>query len=132
MFFTFFKVYKWNQIAQNITYKDISKDLIVALLLSVIETWGRIQMFQTDQFPCRLLPQILVDVSVFLTYYAQQNALLNSLSTNRTKWSNTLKQFVGNILTNCLSMFDHSVRLMLKGFRLWTNITKCRGVFTTT
>ena len=75
-------------------------------------------MFQTDQFPCRLLPQILVDVSVFLTYYAQQNALLNSLSTNRTKWSNTLKQFVGNILTNCLSMFDHSVRLVLKGFRL--------------
>ena len=32
------------------------------------------------------------------------------LSANPTKWSNTLKQFVGN-----LSVFDHFVKLMLKG-----------------
>ena len=29
-----------------------------------------------------------------------------------TKWSNTLKQFVG--MTNCLSVFDHSVKLVLQ------------------
>ena len=41
--------------------------------------------------------------------------LLNSLSDNFTKWSNTLKQFVGNLPTTCLSVFDHFVRLALKG-----------------
>ena len=28
-------------------------------------------------------------------------------SKNSTPWSNTLKQFVGNLPTNCLSVFDH-------------------------
>ena len=32
------------------------------------------------------------------------------LSANRTKWSNTLKQFVGSV-----SVFDHFVGLALKG-----------------
>ena len=45
---------------------------------------------------------------------------LNHLSANPTKWSNTLKQFVGNLPTNCLSVFNHFVKLALKGlgFRL--------------
>ena len=34
---------------------------------------------------------------------------LNPLSNNPTKWSNTLKQFVANFPTNCLSVFDHFV-----------------------
>ena len=40
---------------------------------------------------------------------------LNPLSANITKWSNTLKQFVGKLPTNCLSVFDHFVGLALKG-----------------
>ena len=40
---------------------------------------------------------------------------LNSLSANPTKRSNALKQFVSNLPTNCLSVFDHFVRLALKG-----------------
>ena len=32
---------------------------------------------------------------------------LNPLSVNPTKWSNPLKQIVGNLPTNCLSVFDH-------------------------
>ena len=44
-------------------------------------------------------------------------ALLNPLSANPTKWSNTLKQFVGNLPTNCLSAFDHFVKLALKGLK---------------
>ena len=40
---------------------------------------------------------------------------LNPLRDNPTKWSNTLKQFVGNLPTNCLSVFDHFVKLALKG-----------------
>ena len=42
---------------------------------------------------------------------------VNPLSPNPTKWSNTLKQFVGNLRTNCLSVFDHFVKLALKGLR---------------
>ena len=30
----------------------------------------------------------------------------NPLSANSAKWPNTLKEFVGKLLTNCLSVFD--------------------------
>ena len=40
---------------------------------------------------------------------------LNPLSPNPTQWSNTLKQFVGNLPTNCLSVLDRFVKLVLKG-----------------
>ena len=40
---------------------------------------------------------------------------LNPLTANPTKWSNTLKQFVGNLTMNCLSEFDRFVGLALKG-----------------
>ena len=39
----------------------------------------------------------------------------NPLSGNPTKWPNTLKQFVGKLPTNYLSVFDHFVKLALKG-----------------
>ena len=32
------------------------------------------------------------------------------------KWSNKLKRFVGNLATNCLSVFDHLVKFALKGW----------------
>ena len=43
--------------------------------------------------------------------------IFNPLSANPTKWSNTLKQFVGIFSANCLSVFDHFVRLALKGLK---------------
>ena len=42
---------------------------------------------------------------------------VNPLSANSTKWSTTLKQFVANLPTNCLSVFDHFEGLVLKGLR---------------
>ena len=39
---------------------------------------------------------------------------LNPFSANFTKWSNTLKQFVGNLPTNCLSVFDRFLGFALK------------------
>ena len=42
-------------------------------------------------------------------------SFINNLSANPTKWSNTLKRFFGKFPTNCLSVFDHFVRLALKG-----------------
>ena len=35
--------------------------------------------------------------------------MFNPLSANPIKWSNTLKEFVGNLPANCLSVFDHFV-----------------------
>ena len=43
---------------------------------------------------------------------------LNSLSANFTKGSNTVTHFVGNLPTNCLSVFVHFVGLVLKELRL--------------
>ena len=42
-----------------------------------------------------------------------KNTNLNPLSANPTKCSNTLKQIVSNLPTNCLSVFDHFVKLAL-------------------
>ena len=39
---------------------------------------------------------------------------INPFRANQIKWSNSLKQFVGN---NCLSVNDHFVWLVLKGLR---------------
>ena len=48
--------------------------------------------------------------SLSLTFFS-------SLSANPTKWSNTLKQFVGNWPASCLSVFDQFVGLALKELR---------------
>ena len=39
---------------------------------------------------------------------------VNRLSANPTKWSNTLKEFIGNLPTRCLSVFDNFVGWALK------------------
>ena len=49
---------------------------------------------------------------------------VNPLSTNPEKWSNTLKQIVGNLPTICLSVFDHFMNLALKGLRRDVQVTK--------
>ena len=41
--------------------------------------------------------------------------IVNPLSANPTKWSNTLKKFFGKLPTNYLSVFDHFAWLALKG-----------------
>ena len=41
--------------------------------------------------------------------------VFNPLSANPTKWSNILKQFFGNLPSNCLSVFDHLWGWGLKG-----------------
>ena len=60
--------------------------------------------------------------------YANLRLILNPLSVNPTKWSNALKQFVGNFPTNCLSVFDHFVRLALQGLKyVLKNRICCHG-----
>ena len=56
---------------------------------------------------------ILIIVSYFVhTYFLIK---VKHLSANPTEWPNTLKQFVGNLPRNSLSVFDHYVKLTLKG-----------------
>ena len=43
-----------------------------------------------------------------------QNDKVNPSNVNPRKWPNTLKQFAGKLPTNCLSVFDHFVKLALK------------------
>ena len=63
----------------------------------------------------------LLVVSLFLFYKEAERFLqsvmnhFNPLSTKPTKWSNTLKQIVGKLPTNCLSVFDHFVKFAFKG-----------------
>ena len=47
--------------------------------------------------------------------YLIKYLIINPLCANFTKWSNTLKQFVGKLPTNFLSVFDHFMGLALKG-----------------
>ena len=58
-------------------------------------------------YECCVSQSVSQSVSVILSF--------NPLSANPTKWSNTLKQFVGKLPTICLSVFDHFVGLELKG-----------------
>ena len=51
---------------------------------------------------------------------------LNPLSANITKWSSTLKQFVGKFPTDCLSVLDYFVGLALIGL---TAAQKCARDF---
>ena len=50
---------------------------------------------------------------MFLRYHVRARIMLNPLSANTAKWSNTLKQYVGNLSTNRLSVFDHFMWLVL-------------------
>ena len=50
---------------------------------------------------------------------------LNPLSANPPKRSNTLKQFFAKLPTNCLSVFDHFVGLVLKGLRNHRSSNHC-------
>ena len=46
----------------------------------------------------------------------------NPLNANPEKWSNTLKQIVGNLPTICLSVFDHFMNLALEGIIFNNNL----------
>ena len=64
----------------------------------LIEFKVKIMKWKCDTCPCWLYKKFQPNLG-----------FINPLSANPTKWSNTLKQFVGNLTTNCLSVFDHFV-----------------------
>ena len=66
---------------------------------------------------CCVLVETISGESMGLKVINKINLMLNPLSANFTKWSNTLKQIVGKLPTNCLSVFDHFMGLALKGLK---------------
>ena len=81
-------------------------------------------LLMLDDNGCCAAFQILLDLfSSFepnqeIKISEKRNEQVNHLSANPTKWLNTLKQS-SNLLTNCLSMFDHFVWLLLKGLNFF-------------
>ena len=73
--------------------------------------------FNLDDNTSGILDMILTDYqkNKYHQVWKEVFKTVNPLSTNPAKWSNTLKQFVGNLPTNCLSVFDHFMNLALKG-----------------
>ena len=57
----------------------------------------------------------LIFSSYAFSYQCKYEQRLNPLSANPEKWSNTLKQIVGNLPTICVSVFGHFMNLALKG-----------------
>ena len=57
-----------------------------------------------------------------LSVLTSKQLLLNSLRANPTKWSNTLKKFVGKFMTNCLSVFEHFMGLALNGLNIFKKL----------
>ena len=58
------------------------------------------------------------DIVITGTRWNHSDVLINPLNASPTKWSNTLKQFVGKLPPNCLSVFDHFGGLELKGLKI--------------
>ena len=76
--------------------------------------------FRNTPMKVSVMPQKLLRISLRYCKMegnkpsANNKTLLNPLSANPTKWSNTLKQFVGKA-DQLFSVFDHFVGLALKG-----------------
>ena len=68
------------------------------------------------------LTDITSHMNNFNTNLQGSDQLINPLSAKFIKWSNTLKQFVGKLPTNCLSVFDHFSGLALKGLTNLINV----------
>ena len=56
-------------------------------------------------------------VTCLFILFAPTVMVINPLSAKLTKWPNTLEKFVGNLPTNCLSVFGHFLGLALKGLK---------------
>ena len=62
--------------------------------------------------------RIMLEILLNRFFLLQLIFYLNPLSASFTKWSNTHKQFVANLPSNCLSVFGRFVGLALTGLRI--------------
>ena len=96
----------------HIIYLQISKTLFLAHFgdFSTVTLHSNLKLSQTFSFQDKILIKEI-----------------NPLSANLTKWSNTQKQFVSNLPSNCLSVFDHYVELALNGLKLVDSLYNSEG-----
>ena len=106
------------------TIQDSQIDLIILSFL----TSSHCEVRFSPIFFSILQKSTLIKKFQCLPNVKKQITHLNPLSANPTKWSNTLKQFVGKLPTNCLSVFDYFVELALKGLNA-TNLTQGETTF---
>ena len=81
--------------------------------------------FEKLEYHC-LVESTTIESALLLCKTSFSKASVNPLSEKLTKWPNTLKQFVGNLPTNCLSMFGNFVGLALKRLRFIRAFSCCR------
>ena len=98
----FSQLYKWYQIALNITNANL-----IFLNTLIHNPSLMLKWIQTTIIPRKIIKNRILNFG----------SNINTLSVKLTKWPNTFKQFVGNWPTNCLSVFGHFVGLALKGLR---------------
>ena len=70
--------------------------------------------FEKLEYHC-LVESTTIESALLLWKTSFSKASVNPLSKKLTKWPNTLKQFVGNLPTNCLNVFGHFIGLAIKG-----------------
>ena len=77
----------------------------------------------------------MVDASLLTLNLLRKRDNLSAYPQNGRTHSNnsspiSLKQFVGKLVTNCLSVFDHFVKLVLKGLTCMWLLLKVSGTLT--
>ena len=100
-----------------VVYKSVAykKSVHVHVAIFLCFFFSMMHFPRDARFSCRTIFMLQFFLVSIFSFNVNVNTSLNPLSANFTKWSNTLKQFVGNLPTNCLSVFDHFVGLALKG-----------------
>ena len=96
---------------------SFGQELLLVQVSASCSTWKSIQIL--GGIYTLLSPNNHVGKNSY-TYIGLKKAekiIFNPLSTNPTKWANTLKQFVGKLQMSCLSVFDYFVGLVLKGLK---------------
>ena len=110
----FFEKLKYHSLG----HKDYSRKLFWAVVVVVDNTsdvWDIVSPLVVSRN--KVLVGSMDEVVETISIWYGQFLTVNPFSANFIKWSDTLKQFVGNFPTNCLSVFDHFVGLVLKGLK---------------
>ena len=98
-------VLETTKISEIATKENLITYLVLDGLMQLVSLHMNCHVF-LNEFKIAYLNSVFCSNSRFRTF--------NSLSANPTKWSNTLKQ----LPTNCLSLFDYFVGLLLKRLRI--------------
>ena len=122
----------WMFVNKLLTYSRAHTSKIICVE-AIISVEAIIYLLLYNDCTCMILPLMLVDkiawsFHIYCLHFAKDGFSVNLLSVNPTKWSNTFNKFVGKLLTNCLSVFDHITGLVLKELRISSvNVTRSAG-----